>query len=133
MEPGMVLSLISQGRQMLDKTEGRKDKVQLPDRPTARPTAFRALTASHVWRWTCAGRVGGRQAHQPPVTPAPAALGDGGRAMGCTGAGPLEPRLLLTPSIGNASAPPAGPVWRARADFCGTACSLGGVHHRPAK
>ena len=43
MEPGMVLSLISQGRQMLDKTEGRKDKVQLPDQANGTGMVFRVF------------------------------------------------------------------------------------------
>ena len=43
MEPGMVLSLISQGRQMLDKTEGRKDTVQLPDQANGTGMVFRVF------------------------------------------------------------------------------------------
>ena len=39
----MVLSLISQGRQMLDKTEGRKDTVQLPDQANGTGMVFRVF------------------------------------------------------------------------------------------
>jgi len=43
MAPGMVLSLISQGRQMVDKTDGRKEKVQLPDQANGTGMVFRVF------------------------------------------------------------------------------------------
>ncbi|MFC4621570.1 LysM peptidoglycan-binding domain-containing protein [Comamonas nitrativorans] len=43
MEPGMVLSLISQGRQIVDKTEGRKETVQLPDQANGTGMVFRVF------------------------------------------------------------------------------------------
>lgn len=43
MEPGMVLSLISSGRQMVDKTEGRKETVQLPDQANGTGMVFRVF------------------------------------------------------------------------------------------
>lgn len=43
MAPGMVLSLISQGRQIVDKTAGRKDKVQLPDQANGTAMVFRVF------------------------------------------------------------------------------------------
>jgi len=39
----MVLSLISSGRQMVDKTEGRKETVQLPDQANGTGMVFRVF------------------------------------------------------------------------------------------
>ncbi|VUZ26956.1 Uncharacterised protein [uncultured Comamonas sp.] len=43
MEPGMVLSLISSGRQMVDKTGSRKETVQLPDQANGTGMVFRVF------------------------------------------------------------------------------------------
>ncbi len=43
MEPGMVLTLISQGRKVVDKTDGKREQVQLPDLVNGTGMVFRVF------------------------------------------------------------------------------------------
>ena len=43
MQPGMVLSLITQGRQLVDKTDPQRATVQLPDQANGTAMVFRVF------------------------------------------------------------------------------------------
>ncbi len=124
MEPGMVLSLISQGRQMLDKTEGRKDKVQLPDQANGTGMVFRVfdrisyVLVMDVRRGVLVGDKLILPQHRPPPRLAMVVAQWDAQELAA------RLRLLRPPAL----ATPARAAWLAGlagpSRFCGTACSL---------